>query len=230
MADLVGCVPRPVFGCSAPEGIDHIELEALPWEEGFFSVSKANHRAYTRDDYESEYGGGSSMAYWRVRAYDNNGDVATVSQQSWDLNVFQEDGRGPGGRTASVIYSGSWTPVECLCFSGGGWESTGPDTAVYHKPQTRYATAKNAAVGFTYSFQRGDHVGVVMPTSANRGKANIVIDGTITATVNTYSPSTKNRVVVWQKWMPEGIHTVKVVNLATPGHPRIDIDAFLLNS
>jgi hypothetical protein len=68
-----------------------------------------------------------------------------------------------------------------------------------------------------------------MPKSANRGSASVVVDGKAVATVNTHSVTTVNRVVVWQKWMPAGIHSIKVVNLATPGHPRVDIDAFLHN-
>jgi hypothetical protein len=54
-------------------------------------------------------------------------------------------------------------------------------------------------------------------------------DGKAIAIVNTHSATTVNRVVVWQKWMPAGTHSIKVVNLATPGHQRIDIDAFLRN-
>lgn len=68
-----------------------------------------------------------------------------------------------------------------------------------------------------------------MPKSAKRGSASIVVDGKAVATVNTRSATTVNRVVVWQKWMPAGRHSIKVVNLVTPGHPRVDIDAFLRN-
>jgi hypothetical protein len=33
---------------------------------------------------------------------------------------------------------------------------------------------------------------------------------------------------VFDRRMRSGTHTVQVLNLATPGHPRIDVDAFMV--
>ena len=46
------------------------------------------------------------------------------------------------------------------------------------------------------------------------------------ATVNLYSASYLARQIVYAaNWTWNGTHTLKVVNLATSGHPRIDVDA-----
>ena len=45
--------------------------------------------------------------------------------------------------------------------------------------------------------------------------------------MDTYARSTRHRVLVWEGLFPPGPHTLRVVNLATPGHPRIDLDAVL---
>jgi len=41
------------------------------------------------------------------------------------------------------------------------------------------------------------------------------------------SSTTLHREVVWQETLKAGTHTVRVVNKATAGHPRIDVDAVL---
>ena len=40
---------------------------------------------------------------------------------------------------------------------------------------------------------------------------------------------TSDQVVVWQGTLSTGNHIVKVVNLATPGRSRIDLDAVVVN-
>jgi hypothetical protein len=75
---------------------------------------------------------------------------------------------------------------------------------------------------------RKEHVALVMAKGPKRGKAAIYFDGTLATTVDTYATANKNRVVMWDRELTgTGNHTVKVVNLATSGHPRIDIDAYL---
>ena len=63
------------------------------------------------------------------------------------------------------------------------------------------------------------------------GSAKVYIDGVLKATINTRSSSKLNRVVAYQfAWASNGAHTLKIVNLATSGHPRISVDGFLTRS
>lgn len=216
---------------TAPGGIDHYVSVQHYYDgsQGAGTNGPATHVEYGNGDYESEYGGGGFSHFWVVKAFANNGAVAKVTQGQWLMYVVQEDGRHPSmfGPPHAVTYQGAWGTASCECFSGGGWDFSSP--SVYHVPQTRFTSAKGASVTYQQNFGSGDHVGIVMPMSANRGKATIRVDGNAVATVNTNSTTTRNRVVVWQRSLSAGVHRITVVNLATPGHPRIDIDAFLHN-
>ena len=75
----------------------------------------------------------------------------------------------------------------------------------------------------------GQVIAVVMPMAPNRGEAKIKLDGVNQGRIDTYSQTKMNRVVMWQTPPLEaGVHTIAIINLATEGHPRIDVDAFLL--
>jgi hypothetical protein len=36
------------------------------------------------------------------------------------------------------------------------------------------------------------------------------------------------RIMFTRSWATSGPHTIRIVNLATSGHPRIDVDAFAI--
>ena len=93
----------------------------------------------------------------------------------------------------------------------------------------RRTTVKNASAIFTRTYERDDHVALVMAKGPARGKFDVYVDGVKKSTVDTYAATNTNRVIVWDTWMAAGKHTVKVVNLATTNRPRIDLDAVLTN-
>jgi hypothetical protein len=82
-------------------------------------------------------------------------------------------------------------------------------------------------VTFTKEFADGQHVAVVMAEGPGRGSADVSVDGTVVGTVDTRAAVNDNRLVVFDWKMTAGVHSVTVANSATPGHPRIDIDAFM---
>ncbi len=68
---------------------------------------------------------------------------------------------------------------------------------------------------------------------AKLGVPQIAFDRQIAAvavtTVNLHRSSfTPRNVVAARSWLRSGTHTIKLVALGTAGHPRIDIDAFLV--
>ena len=48
--------------------------------------------------------------------------------------------------------------------------------------------------------------------------------------MSTYAASAKHRVIVWQKSLSVGTHTLKLTNAGTSGRPRIDVDAIMLTT
>jgi hypothetical protein len=60
----------------------------------------------------------------------------------------------------------------------------------------------------------------------------VYVDGVLKGTVDTYAATSQPRMVVWQTavgGVGASNPTIKIVNLATPGRPRIDLDAVLTN-
>jgi hypothetical protein len=61
-----------------------------------------------------------------------------------------------------------------------------------------------------------------------RGSARVSLDGSYVGSVSSYSSSTAARRIVFAAgWGSMGVHSLKVAVSGTPGHPRVDVDAFL---
>jgi hypothetical protein len=181
--------------------------------EEFFGWSRWNDRTILA---RTEYGNsGDQYSPWGydVQVRDCAGNRRTKFI-AFDPYVFQE----PSSPTS---YQGSWGVSKCLCWSGG---------------TTARTSEAGARVNFgdDWSQFRGIKAtatfAVVMETAPDRGKAQILVDDEIVATVDTYAPTAQHRVLVWVGSVDTSHEsTVSVVNLATPGRPRIDVDAFVVS-
>jgi hypothetical protein len=110
-----------------------------------------------------------------------------------------------------VSYFGAWSVSTCKCAIEG---------------TTHYSTQKNAS----FSFRVSGAFGLAMSKAPNRGSAAIYVDGTKTAVINTYASTAINATFVYSVALKgKATHTVSVVNLATAGHPRIDVDAIAVH-
>jgi hypothetical protein len=55
------------------------------------------------------------------------------------------------------------------------------------------------------------------------------VDGRVVATVSLNTPANAfRRLVFARSWGRSGTHTIRIVVLGTAGHPRIDLDAFVI--
>ena len=118
---------------------------------------------------------------------------------------------------AAMTYSpgGGWKTAKCTCFLGGS---------------STYTHTKNATISFRTAKPldaTGIRLALLMPTGPGRGSAALYVDGVKKATINTYHAGINiNGKITYQLLIPgKAVHTVKIVNLATAGHPRIDLDA-----
>ncbi|HEX4432029.1 MAG TPA: hypothetical protein VHZ96_22355 [Frankiaceae bacterium] len=117
---------------------------------------------------------------------------------------------------AAMTYAGSgWRIANCTCFPGG---------------TAHYTTTKNASITFRTAKPAdasGVQLALIMPKGPTRGSAALYIDNKYKATINTYKAGVNvNGTIVYQVPLPgTATHVVKLVNLATAGHPRIDLDA-----
>ena len=78
-------------------------------------------------------------------------------------------------------------------------------------------------------FPSGGPVALVMEKASNRGQAKILVDGVLRTTIDTYAATPRHRSVVWAARLTRVRHTVSVVNVGTPGRPRIDVDAVMVS-
>jgi hypothetical protein len=136
-------------------------------------------------------------------AVDCGGGVSSI--YNFTLTGFQEG-------TAS--YTGSWTSTSFA----GAWGGT-----------ARYSSASGGSATFTCSSCQA--FAWVTDEDSTHGSAKVYVDGVLKTTINTQASTKLNRVVAYKYgWATDGAHTLKIVNVATSGHPRINVDGFLTRS
>ena len=203
-----GALRQFTWKASDPSGICRYTVDEFHNVEGWYletvrSTTHATSGTYTykNDDYENS----DDMGQIRVNAYDCVGNVTSVVRPTDYINIERDYGPSvPSG----------WARTSCVCAIGDSMLRT----------STRNASLSTVVNGAG----RNEHVALVMAKGPGRGKAAIYLDGTLKTTVDTYATANLNRVVVWDTELTgTANHTVKVVNLATSGHPRIDVDAYL---
>ena len=182
--------------------------------EPLLQFSQDTQYTYQAGDYNGDFGGGSFVTvgfYVTARDCQGNATTKVVSEQPI---VNQEDGQSATGPSGTLAYSGTWATTTCGCFL---WE------------HTRRTSQSGARMTFSRTYEQGDQVSLVMALGPGRGRASIRVDGVWLANIDTFAAVNTNRVVVFQRMMPAGTHTLTIVNLATPGRPRIDLDAVMTN-
>jgi hypothetical protein len=132
------------------------------------------------------------------------GNKATTASFSAASKLYQE---------GSASYRGTWTVATCRC-SGGA---------------DKYTLASGGSASFTFT---GKRIQLVSERSSTRGSFKVYLDGTQQTTISNYNATaTYNAIVVWSRsFTASGTHTLKIVNIATSGHPRLDVDAFVVST
>jgi hypothetical protein len=125
--------------------------------------------------------------------------------------------------------------------SGGEPETIdGADSRVSFSGGWRHTTDEIDVVGGTMSYSvpasaklefSGTGIEVIVKTAPNKGKANIVLDGTQVAIVDLFSMSYLHKVVIFSKTgLPTGVHTIELVSAESKNSNStgtvIDLDSF----
>lgn len=208
------------WSASDPSGIcgyrwraTYAGLDPDPWT----AWGSTHSATYSTTDYDDQQGGGSfKFEGIDVQARDCSHNI-TQRSVSFGPAVYQDDGRSYGWGTLDVTYHGSWSVSRCACWSSG---------------TTHKSSSKGASVSFLVNDPQASStgatlLGLVMETAPDRGQVQVLIDGKVSATVDTYSPTPQHRTVVWAGYLPKSGHTVTVVNLGTANRPRVDVDALV---
>jgi hypothetical protein len=123
-----------------------------------------------------------------------------------------------GRRHSAKDFSGT---VMGIAFSGPGHWRMQEDSATY---STRPMWSSTVGATATFPF-RGREVSFVTTRGPGRGRAQVYVDGALSATINLESSTYQKRRVVLSRYWPEsGSHTIQIKVLSG----RIDIDAFIV--
>ena len=142
---------------------------------------------------------------YRITAIDGLGNVGPPRLSAVFRPVVYQS-------TTSTTFTGTWSTSSSSSFLAGS---------------TRYSTHAGATATYTATSVRS--IGIVATKSASRGSFRVYVDGVYKATISTYSTTTKYRQLVYQfNWSSTGTHKVKVVISGTSGHPRVDLDAWVV--
>jgi hypothetical protein len=145
-----------------------------------------------------------------VRAVNGNFEPgAFVNGVTFTPTVYQQT---TNIAAAKVVYSGSWTSSSSSVYSGGS---------------VKYASVAGRSATFTATGARA--IAIVTDKASSRGSFKVYVDGALKGTISTYSTTTRYRQNVFQfSWPTAGTHSVKIVVSGTSGHPRVDLDAFVV--
>ena len=181
---------------------------------------------------------GSGVTSYLVERSDGGGGffgvetAATSITQPLILGVvsqYRVSAIDAAGNVGAPRYGPVYHPVVYQSSSGttttGTWHTT--SSSSYSGGSSRYATSAGASMTFTATTARS--IAVVVAKGATRGSFKVYVDGVLKKTVSTYASTSKYRQLVYQfNWSSAGTHKIKIVVSGTSGHPRVDIDAFVV--
>jgi hypothetical protein len=126
---------------------------------------------------------------------------------------------GPGFRLAVAQET-----TRALTFVRGTWSRI--SSSSYDRVNARSTRTSGGVARFTFT---GTAVAWVSARSPVRGSARISADGGAATGVNLYRTSPIARQMVFARtWPAAGTHTLEIRAAGTPGHPRVDVDAFVV--
>ncbi|MEO8106592.1 MAG: hypothetical protein ABI720_04675 [Actinomycetes bacterium] len=146
--------------------------------------------------------------------------VEPLSSVAWRIWLY--DGVGRLTRTVRDGYV-SVVPNSSMTYRDG-WQKRSAASAMGGSEwQTKRAGARATAT------LQGRSVGWVAVTGPTRGKADVLVNGKVVATVNLYSADRRPARVVWAGKLVRGrVSKVSIVSRSTDRRPLIGVDALLL--
>jgi hypothetical protein len=230
-ASSTGATVAVTFPCSASApGVPHLHFAVPPSHLG--TGSNPTIPAYADWTASSTTG-----ATYELQESVNGGQWTGVSLSSSaalkspSLSVYQGNSYDFQVRAKANGCNSGWTVMAPL--TTDGFQETSPSylgtwsRLAYANAwggATKFTKAANASASLTFT---GRNVAWITSMGTGHGSAQIFVDGTLVKTVSTYATANKDRQLLFRYGFPSSAqHTIKVVNLATSGHPRIDIDGF----
>jgi hypothetical protein len=181
-----------------PAGIDSYDVRRKV-DGGSFQTIESN---WTNDSLNRALDPGHTYRF-KVRPTDNAGNVGPWKAGPTLRPRLLQQSHG------DVKFNGKTVPTSFARYSGGSQR--------YLADEGAWAKLTTEARSLSFVTTKGP----------NRGEAEIYIDGELAATVDLNAADHTYRYVAYTRtWSSVGTHTIRVVAVGTPGHPRVDVDAF----
>ncbi len=149
----------------------------------------------------------SAAGAWRfgIRATDVVGNVSAPRWTALARVLARDD------PSTAIHWTGTWLRAATSRAWGGS---------------TRHASRAGATAWLSFT---GRSVALVAPRGPTRGSARVYVDGIYAGTVSTWAATSASRQLVFARtWPTAGTHRIEVRVAGTAGHPRVDVDAFLV--
>ena len=188
-------------GTDATSGINHFTLFESKDGGAYTQIA-----SQATPSFNKNLGPGHTYQF-EVTATDNAGNTSAARAGIvYKLSLFQEN-------TSAVKYSTGWTRQTLSGANGGSVD---------------FATVKGKTATLTFT---GFQVAWMSTQGPTRGSATVKLDSGTPATINTNTSSLKTAEIVdVVTAAANGSHKLVVNVLGTSGHPRIDVDAFVVLS
>jgi hypothetical protein len=188
-------------GSDATSGINHYSLFESK-DGGAYALAATT----TAPTFNKNLGPGHTYQF-KVTATDNAGNTSAASAGvAYKLSLFQEN-------ASTVKYSTGWARQALSGANGGSVD---------------FATLKGKTATLTFT---GFQVAWMSTQGPTRGSATVKLDSGTAATINTNTSSPHAAEIVdVVTAAANGSHKLLVTTLGTSGHPRIDVDAFVVLS
>ena len=154
------------------------------------------------------------------------GYVYAASGHTYRFRISAAD---RAGNFSAPVYSATvrvaaYQDTSTAIHYSSGWHVT--MSPGYYGGSAHWASTSGASASLTFV---GRSVAWNAALASTRGSARVYVDGHLITTVNLSSTTVSIRRVVFARtWSTSGTHTIRVVVLGTAGHPRVDVDAFIV--
>jgi glucose/arabinose dehydrogenase/PKD repeat protein len=150
-------------------------------------------------------------------------DVALAQSLPYQFRVRAQDGAGnrSAWMTSAVVRMGVAQDTSATQRYGGSWATVNLTTAW---GGTLHRTSRFGAA-LSYRFT-GRAIAWIAPRGGTHGKVRVYLDGVLKATVDLGQGSGPRRLIFVTDFSTSGTHTIRIANLATPGKPYLEHDAF----
>jgi hypothetical protein len=207
----------PTFGFSAPSRLTAGAAPTVP-EQTTWTASPTAGVTY---ELQQQVNGGAWTTIYSGAAPQFTSDVSFGDTYGFQVRAVKGSSSSAWQPAASFTVIGS---QQTAFSTTGKWTATSSTNLWGGSAMFTKASGATASLSFT-----GHAFAIIGNMGSGNGSARVYVDGTLTATANEHASSTTSRNIVGQ-WSTttSGSHSLKIINSATSGHPRFDLDGLVV--